>query len=93
MFADKLSKRDMERQINTSQYECSMIGAKLSAALREFHPNIQHAFKDNYVLEFLGLPETHSESDLQKALTQHMKAFILELGGIPHLASPLSVED
>jgi RecB family endonuclease NucS len=29
----------------------------------------------------LGLPETHSENDLQTALIQHMKAFILELGG------------
>lgn len=81
VFGEKLSKRDLERQIDTSQYERSMIGAKLSPVVRELHPNIQHAFKDNYVLEFLGLPETHSESDLQKALTQHMKAFILELGG------------
>jgi predicted nuclease of restriction endonuclease-like (RecB) superfamily len=74
--------RELERQIDAAQFERSAIGQpKLSAALRELHPNIQHAFKDNYVLEFLGLPETHSESDLQKALTQHMKTFILELGG------------
>ena len=37
-------------------------------------------FKDNYVLEFLGLPPVHSENSLQKALVQHMKSFILELG-------------
>ncbi|MEY4531631.1 MAG: hypothetical protein RLZZ156_2352, partial [Deinococcota bacterium] len=37
-------------------------------------------FKDSYVLEFLGLPPTHSENNLQEALIQHMKAFILELG-------------
>lgn len=74
--------RELERQIDAAQFERSAIGQpKLSAALRELHPNIRHAFKDNYVLEFLGLPETHSESDLQKALTRHMKAFILELGG------------
>ncbi|MFQ6332807.1 PDDEXK nuclease domain-containing protein [Methylophilus sp. 3sh_L] len=48
--------------------------------IKNGHPTIQTTFKDSYVLEFLGLPETHSESDLQKALTQHIKAFILELG-------------
>jgi len=74
--------RQLERQIDASQFERSLIGQqKLSATLRELHPNINQVFKDNYVLEFLGLPETHSENDLQKALTRHMKAFILELGG------------
>lgn len=48
--------------------------------MRELHPNIDLAFKDNYVLEFLGLPEVHSERDLQKALANNIKAFILELG-------------
>lgn len=80
VLAEKLSKRDLERQIDASQYERSMIGAKLSPLVRELHPNL-NTFKDSYVLEFLGLPDTHSESDLQKALTQHMKTFILELGG------------
>ena len=81
-ISEKYASRQLERQIDASQYERQHIGApKLSAALRECHPNIHQAFKDNYVLEFLGLPEAHSESDLQKALTQHMKAFILELGG------------
>lgn len=73
--------RDLDRQISASTFERTVIGStKLSTVLRELHPAIQTTFKDNYVLEFLGLPETHSESDLQKALTQHIKAFILELG-------------
>lgn len=79
-FANKLSKRELERQIDASQFERSMLGTKLSPLVRELHPAINQTFKDNYVLEFLGLPEAHSENDLQKALTQHMKAFILELG-------------
>lgn len=77
---DRLSKRDLERQIDAAQFERSLLGAKLSPLAREIHPAIQQTFKDQYVLEFLGLPETHSENDLQTALTQHMKAFILELG-------------
>jgi len=78
---ERLSVRDLERQIDTAYFERSMISAKLSPLAREIHPDIQQTFKDQYVLEFLGLPETHSENDLQTALIQHMKAFILELGG------------
>jgi predicted nuclease of restriction endonuclease-like (RecB) superfamily len=78
--SDRLSKRDLERQIDAAQFERSLLGAKLSPLAREIHPSIQQTFKDQYVLEFLGLPETHSENDLQTALIQHMKAFILELG-------------
>ena len=77
---EKLSKRKLERQIDTSQFERSKTNVKLSPAVRELYPNINEVFKDNYVLEFLGLPETHSENDLQKALIFHMKEFILELG-------------
>ena len=80
-ISEKYSSRELERQINTSRYELTVTSnQKLSAVLRGLHPNINQVFKDNYVLEFLGLPDTHSESDLQKALTSHMKAFILELG-------------
>lgn len=78
--SDRLSKRDLERQIDAAQFERNLLSAKLSPLARELHPSIQQTFKDQYVLEFLGLPETHSENDLQTALIQHMKAFILELG-------------
>jgi predicted nuclease of restriction endonuclease-like (RecB) superfamily len=43
-------------------------------------PAVAEAFKDTYVLEFLGLPEPHSENDLKRALVQHMKTFVLESG-------------
>lgn len=78
---ERYTSRELERQIDTSHFERTQMGnQKLSAALRELDPRIGQAFKDQYVLEFLGLPDTHSESDLQKALTQHMKTFVLELG-------------
>jgi len=79
-LTDKLSKRELERQINVLQFERSLISPILSPAVRELHPAIGNTFKDNYVLEFLGLPPAHSENRLQKALVQHMKQFILELG-------------
>lgn len=78
---EKYSHRELERQISTSLFERTMIGnQKLSASLRELHSNIENTFKDSYVLEFLGLPEEHSEGVLQKAVTKNMKKFILELG-------------
>lgn len=79
-IADKLGKRELERQIDVASFERSTQPTRLSPAARVLHPEISDVFKDNYVLEFLGLPETHSENDLQRALVQHMKAFVLELG-------------
>ncbi len=78
---ENYSFRELERQISSSLYERTMIGnTKLSTALRVLSPNITKAFKDNYVFEFLNLPETHNEPDLQKGLVKQIKNFILELG-------------
>ena len=77
---EKLSVRELERQIDAAQFERSQTNPKLSAALRVLQPAIGDVFKDRYVLEFLGLPEPHSENNLKRALVQHMKAFVLELG-------------
>jgi predicted nuclease of restriction endonuclease-like (RecB) superfamily len=76
----KWKKRELERQIDSMRFQHSLLGAKLSPLVRELYPAADQVFKDTYVLEFLGLPEQHSESELQKALVSHMKAFVLELG-------------
>jgi predicted nuclease of restriction endonuclease-like (RecB) superfamily len=78
--SERLTKRELDRQIDASHFERSLIGAKLSPLVRELHPSIGNTFKDSYVFEFLGLPPVHSENDLQTALVRQMKAFILELG-------------
>jgi predicted nuclease of restriction endonuclease-like (RecB) superfamily len=78
---EKYSSRELERQIDSASFErASLNPPKLSAALRVIQPAVDEAFKDQYVLEFLGLPELHSENDLKRALVRHMKAFVLELG-------------
>ena len=78
---ERYSTRELGRQINASHFERAMLGnQKLSAVLRELHPSINNTLKDNYVLEFLGLPLQHNESHLQKALIHNIKQFILELG-------------
>ena len=78
---ENYSFRELERQISASLFERSMIGnAKLSTVLRETNNDLSNTFKDSYVFEFLSLPDTHSESDLQRGLVRQMKNFILELG-------------
>jgi predicted nuclease of restriction endonuclease-like (RecB) superfamily len=78
---ENYSFRELDRQISASLFERTMIGnSKLSTALRETNHDLSNTFKDNYILEFLNLPDTHSESDLQSGLVRQMKNFILELG-------------
>lgn len=36
------------------------------------------ALRDNYVLEFLDIPETHIEKELHKAIVENIRDFILE---------------
>ncbi len=71
----------MDRQISSGLFECTLIGQATGhrPAGRSGSEKI-HPFKDRYVFEFLNLPEPHTENDLQRALIQQMKDFILELG-------------
>lgn len=78
---ENYSSRELDRQISASLFERTMISnSKLSAVLREINSNLTSSFKDNYVFEFLNLPEPHNEKDLQRGLVKQMKNFILELG-------------
>jgi predicted nuclease of restriction endonuclease-like (RecB) superfamily len=53
---------------------------KFSAALRELHPGSEKVFRDSYALDFLGLPDNHSETDLRKGIVRSLKNFIIEFG-------------
>lgn len=78
---EKLSSRELQRQIRSGVFERTMIGnQKLSPVMRELHPGVINTFKDSYIFEFLALPSEHSEGDLQKALITNFKTFILEIG-------------
>src|SRR5690606_30709292 len=74
------SKRELERQINSGVFERTTLGTQLSSSLKGTFPDIADSFKDSYVFEFLNLPASFKENDLQKALIGQMKSFILELG-------------
>ncbi|MFH1283803.1 MAG: PDDEXK nuclease domain-containing protein [bacterium] len=78
---EKYSFRELERQIDSGYYERAMLSKKkVSTALTQRHPDIINAFKDTYVLDFLNLPKTYSERDLQKSIVSNLKDFILEFG-------------
>lgn len=75
------SKRDLERQFQSSLFERTMLTSpKLSAPLREIAPGSETIFRDKYVMEFVGGKTYKSEHSLKKALIEQMRNFILELG-------------
>lgn len=76
---EKYSSRELERQLDSAIYERTILSQN-NILPESVHPVTGTAFKDSYVFEFLGLPEDHSESDLQKGLLKNLKMFLPELG-------------
>lgn len=75
------SKRDLERQFKTALFERVVLSpAKVSTLVTQSHPQALSVFKDAYMVEFLGLPQAHSERDLHLGLLAKLKAFMIELG-------------
>jgi len=73
--------REVARQIDGGLFERAVLNPpKLSTALREMQPQAEQHFKDAYLLEFLALPDLHSELDLHHSLLQHLGRFLTELG-------------
>ncbi len=75
------SKRELERQIRTGAILRSRPASKkVSPLVTQIHPAAADEFKSAYSLEFLGLAQDHSESDLHGALLRNLGRFINELG-------------
>ena len=82
------SVRQLDRQIQSQFYERTALSRNKAAMLEEgANPRPEDALtpedeiKDPYVLEFLGLEDEYSETELEKALIRHLESFLLELGG------------
>ncbi|MCU0784162.1 MAG: PDDEXK nuclease domain-containing protein [Verrucomicrobia bacterium] len=74
-------RRELERQLDGALFERTILSKpKVSPLVTQLHPEAETIFKDTYLLDFLELPETHSERDLQKALVKNLKQFLIELG-------------
>jgi predicted nuclease of restriction endonuclease-like (RecB) superfamily len=81
------SVRQLGRQINSQFYERTALSKNKAAmlskgqkALREDRVFPEEEIKDPFVLEFLGLKDEYSETDLETALIRHLETFLLELG-------------
>ncbi|HHF9082025.1 TPA: YhcG family protein [Escherichia coli] len=81
------SVRQLDRQIGSQFYERTALSKNKAAMLvkgavpkPEDAITPDDAIKDPYVLEFLGLKDEYSESDLEAALIQRLEDFLLELG-------------
>ena len=78
---EKWSTRELERQFRTALFERTILHpVKVSSVVTQIHPEALNVFKDSYLVEFLGLPEGHDESDLHKGLLHRLKEFLVELG-------------
>lgn len=77
---ERYSARELERQINSSLFERMAISdtkKKLGIVTNDEKFSL---IRDNYVLEFLSLPEGFKEVDLRKQIVANLKQFILEFG-------------
>ncbi len=80
--------RQLDRQIGTQFYERTALSKNKAAMLtkgtrphQEDTITPEEELKDPLVLEFLGLKDEYSESDLEEALILRLEHFLLELGG------------
>ena len=82
------SLRQMQERINSQLFERTAISKKPEETIRQdlqalrnegrFSPDL--AFRDPYLLDFLGLADTYAEKDLEAAIVAELQRFIIEMG-------------
>ena len=78
---EQWSKRELERQFKAARFEQAVLTpVKVPPAVTQSHPMAMDVFRDAYVLEFLELPERHTEADLHRGLVRQLQDFLIELG-------------
>ena len=86
-YAQKAIKHGWSRNVLVHQIESGLL-ERTGQAVNNFSqtlPEIQsdlatQTFKDPYIFDFLSLGEVYYERELETVLTQHIMAFLLELG-------------
>jgi len=83
------STRALQRQINSLYYERLQMSRDRQPIIEEMQQKTaplagspEDFIKDPYVLEFLGIPDTHKfhEAEIEQAIIDKLQAFMLELG-------------
>ena len=83
LFANKerLQINELKRAIKTNAYTHTVKeDSNQSKGMELAYPKSKYLFKDVAYLDFLGLPQKHTEKRLQKGILENMKDFILEPG-------------
>jgi len=80
-YKERLNNRELKRCLKNNTF-ASLMGNKhnLSKGLKKLYPQIVPMLKDTVFVDFLGLPQKHSEKRLQAGILDNLKNFILELG-------------
>lgn len=86
--AERWSKRELLRQMSGALFERVALSSDtraLATLEKKKGPtemaNYREAFKDPYLLDFLGLTGAYSEKDLEAAIIANLQQFLTELGG------------
>ncbi|MDF9826373.1 putative nuclease of restriction endonuclease-like (RecB) superfamily [Ereboglobus sp. PH5-5] len=75
------SKRQLERQFAAALFERTALNPpKVSPVVRQTLPEALSVFRDAYAVEFLNLPQPHSEVELHRGLLDHLRDFLIEIG-------------
>jgi predicted nuclease of restriction endonuclease-like (RecB) superfamily len=79
------SVRQLDRQIQSMLYERTALSKRKLSVIAKAHEKPitlrpEDEIKDPYILEFLGLKDEYSESQLEEALIKYLEHFLLELG-------------
>jgi predicted nuclease of restriction endonuclease-like (RecB) superfamily len=82
------SVRQLDRQISTKFFERALLSRNKAAMLKKAETPLpqdqvtpEEEIKDPFVLEFLGLKDEYSETEMEEALIRNLESFLLELGG------------
>jgi predicted nuclease of restriction endonuclease-like (RecB) superfamily len=78
---ERLNIKELQRCLKNHTF-VSLMGDKhnLSKGLKNIYPQATPMLKDTVFVDFLGLPQKHSEKRLQHSILDNMKDFVLELG-------------
>jgi predicted nuclease of restriction endonuclease-like (RecB) superfamily len=76
---DHYTKRELGRQIDSMLFERTVLSNETNRKTIARHPELA-ALRDSYSLEFLDLPERHSETHLRDSIVANLRDFILEFG-------------
>lgn len=80
-YREHLTTRPLQRAIHADAMGSLLgDGHNLSEGLMRLYPEANLMIKDRLMVDFLGLPQKHSEHRLHKSIIDHGKEFMAELG-------------